>query len=119
MKINIYTCGKYQVLKFVEDLKVVSELSELQFLIEGYLKQGKKNIAVSFTDSSYIYSGAIAVLIACYKIVKNQGGDLCILEPNPDILSILTFLNINRLIAIYESEFALPDYVPAPAPMTA
>jgi anti-anti-sigma factor len=107
MKIDISTRGTYQVLKIVEDLKVVSELSELQFLIEGYLKIGKRNIAVCFTDSSYIYSGAIAVLISCYKIIKEQGGDLCILEPNADILSILTFLNISKLIPIYETEFAL------------
>jgi anti-anti-sigma factor len=107
MKIDIYTRGQYQVIKIIEDLKVVSELSELQFLIEGYLKQGKRNIAVCFSDSSYIYSGAIAILISCYKIIKEQGGDLCILEPNADILAILTFLNINKLITIYHSEFEL------------
>jgi anti-anti-sigma factor len=108
VKIDIYTHGEYQVLKIEEVLQVVSDLSELKFLIEGYLKRGRKYIAVGFTTTSYIYSGAIAVLVDCYKKIAKEGGDLCILEPNEEILGIFNVLNISKILHIYHSEDELP-----------
>jgi len=108
MKIDIHSAGGYQVLKIEEDLEVISDLSELKFLIEGYLKRGRRHIAVGFTTASYIYSGAIAVLIDCHKKIAKEGGDLCILEPNQEMLEALKLLNIDRILHIYPSEAELP-----------
>ena len=87
----------------------ISDLSELKDLIAGYLTRGKVNIAVCFCDASYIYSGAISVLVDCYKKIKEKGGSLCILEPNPGLFDILETLNIDRVINIYVSEQFLPQ----------
>jgi anti-anti-sigma factor len=108
MNIDISTHSGYQVLKFQDDLSVISELSELRFLIEGYLSEGKNHIAVSFTNTSYIYSGAIAVLIDCYKKIKKVDGDLCVIESNPQIVSIFRTLNIDKVIPIYASVNDIP-----------
>jgi anti-anti-sigma factor len=108
MKIDIYTSGGYQVLKIEEDLQVISDLSELKFLIEGYLKRGRRYIAVGFTTASYIYSGAIAVLIDCHKKIAKEGGDLCLLEPNEEMLGAFSMLNIDKILHIYRSESELP-----------
>ena len=108
MNIDISIYSGYQVLKIQDDLSVISELSELRFLIEGYLAEGKSHIAVSFTNISYIYSGAIAVLIDCYKKIKKAGGDLCIIESNTQIISIFRTLNIDKVIHIYPSMHDLP-----------
>ncbi len=109
MKIEIHTHGDFQVLRIEEELSVIADLSELMFIIQGYLQQGKRYIAVGFTTTSYIYSGALAVLINCLKKVKSEGGELCIFEPNPEIRSILTMININKVIAMYQSEDDLPQ----------
>ncbi len=115
MKIDIHARGEYQVLKVEDELEVISDLSELKFIIEGYLKRGKKYIAVGFTTASYIYSGAIAVLVDCYKKAVKDGGDLCIIEPNPELLGIFRILNITRILKIYKSEEELPtEFTPKP-----
>jgi anti-anti-sigma factor len=108
MKIDIHTHGDYQVLRIEDELSVISDLSELMFIIQGYLQHGKRYIAVGFTTTSYIYSGALAVLINCLKKVKGEGGDLCIIEPNREISSILNMININKVITVYQSEDELP-----------
>lgn len=108
MKIETYSKGVYQVLK-VEGQQLISDLSELRDLITGYLNRGQVHIAVNFCESSYIYSGAISILIDCYKKIKQKGGSLCILEPDPGLFDILETLNINRVINIYVSEEFLPD----------
>jgi len=110
MKIDIHPRGIYQILKIEEELNVISDLSELRFLIEGYLRQGKRHIAVSFTNASYIYSGAIAVLIDCYKKIKEGNGDLCIIESHNEILQIFRFLNIDKFISIFPSEREIPQF---------
>ncbi len=110
MKIDISTNGQFQVIKIEDDFTVIADLSELKFLIEGYIKQGKRNIAVSFSHISYIYSGALAVLISCHKALannKNKGG-LCIIEPNKEIKSMFSRLSLDKTFAIYDSLDDLP-----------
>ena len=109
MKIDIHTHGDYQVLRIEDELSVISDLSELMFIIQGYLQRGKRHIAVGFTTASYIYSGAVAVLLNCLNKVKAEGGDLCIIEPNADIAGILSLINVNKIIDIYQSEDDLPS----------
>jgi len=108
MKIETYTKGVYQIMK-VSGQQHISDLSELKDLITGYLQRGIVNIAVNFCDASYIYSGAITILIDCYKKVKQKGGVLCILEPDPGLFDILEMLNITRVISVYNDEDSLPQ----------
>jgi anti-anti-sigma factor len=109
MKIETYTKGIFQIVRVKEDDDFISNLAELQDLIQGYLNRGKINIAISFMDASYIYSGAIRVIINCHRLIGEKGGELCIIEPNPRLLDILEILNINRVINILASEADLTD----------
>jgi anti-anti-sigma factor len=111
MKIEISQRGTYQVLQIEEELNVISDLTELRFLIRGYLNQGKKHIAVSFVNASYIYSGAIAILIDCFKLIKEEGGDLCIIESNPELRTILQTLHLDQIIKMHKSLDDLPVFV--------
>ncbi|KMQ52918.1 hypothetical protein CHISP_0139 [Chitinispirillum alkaliphilum] len=108
MKFETYTKGKYQIVKIRDEQSRISDLSELKDLVNGYLARGKANIAISFGDASYIYSGAIAVLVSCHQMIQNKGGSLCIIEPDPELFDILETLNIDRVINIYVSEEYLP-----------
>lgn len=101
MKIDISQHGIYHIFRIEEDLNIISDLSELQILLQGYLHQGKNNIAISFTNTSYIYSGAIAVLVNCYKSVRDVNGTLCIIESIPEIVSIFKYLKLDKIIPVY------------------
>lgn len=108
MKIDISSSGAYQIIRLEEEFNIISDLSELRYLINGYLSQGKRFIAVSFAKVSYIYSGAIAVLIDCHKILTADHGELCIIESHPEILTIFRYLNLDRIIPFYVSLDSLP-----------
>lgn len=107
MKIVSYTKGKYLVLRIHPHGEDFPDLSELKDLILNYLDKGVRHIAVNFVDTSYIYSGELRVLITCYRIVEERGGNLCIVEPNPTVFDILKILNIDKIIRIYGSEDCL------------
>ena len=53
MKIDISQRGAFQILRIEEDLNVISDLSELRFLINGYLRQ-RRHIAVSLQCLIYL-----------------------------------------------------------------
>jgi anti-anti-sigma factor len=104
MRIEAYGKGAYKVIRIESPFHVISELTELQSLIEGYVQNDDVYIAVNFSDASYLYSGAISVLINCYKLIRSKNGDLCIVEPNQGLLELLRQMNIDAIIRIYASE---------------
>ena len=104
MKLGVTTKGSYKVITIHDSLKVISDLTSLKSEIEKTLRKGERHIAVSFSDASYLYSGAISVLVTCYRMVREEGGDLCIIEPQGRVMELLIQMNIDRLIDIYESE---------------
>ncbi len=108
MKIEFYSSGVYKVLK-ISDYEVISHLEELQLLIDGYLAEKEKHIAISFSNASYLYSGAVAALVSCLKKLKDADGDMCILEPNGEIYELLSQMGISQIMPIYTSESELPD----------
>jgi anti-anti-sigma factor len=109
MKIDASVRGKYRVIRIENPLKVISDLTELKTLVEGYVQKGERYIAVNFTDASYLYSGAVSVLVNCYKLVREKQGDLCIVEPNRTLLELLKQMSIDAIIDIYASEQDLPS----------
>lgn len=114
MKIDIHVHGPFKVLKVEDELEIITDLSELKFLIDGYISQGIHRIAISFSGISYIYSGAIAVLMECHKnLLDFDDGKLCIIETNDDIKTIFSSLNIDKILDIYDSESDLPMFEPA------
>lgn len=108
MNIDLSQHGKYQVIKITDDIDVISDLSELRFLILGYLKQDKNFIAISFTNASYLYSGALAILVDCFKKIMDKKGELCLVESHPEMLSIFRYLHIDQFIPVYKSLDDLP-----------
>ncbi len=107
MRIESYTSGIYRVLKISGQL-VISELQELKLLIVGYIGRDEKYIAVNFCDVSYLFSGAIAVLITCYTTLRDLDGELCLIEPKPEMMDLLKIMGIDSLIPIYGSDSDLP-----------
>ena len=111
MKIDIHDHGSFKILKVEDELEIITDLSELKFLIDGYISQRIHKIAISFSGTSYIYSGAIAVLMECHKsLLDLDDGKMCIIEANDDIKIIFSSLNIDKILDIYDSENDLPMY---------
>ncbi|MGD9202032.1 MAG: STAS domain-containing protein [Chitinispirillia bacterium] len=104
MKLKLSSKGRYKIVTVYDPMKVISDLTELKKIIENFLRDGERFIAINFADASYLYSGAISVLILCYRMIRDQGGNLCILEPHKRILELLMQINIDSLIDICTNE---------------
>jgi hypothetical protein len=115
MELDIYKKNGYLVFRIKEDVGLNSDLYDLKAVIEQHLVKGARSIAIAFTKSSYLYTKSIAVLIACSEMIKDAGGHLAIIEANRDILDILSVIDFDKMIKIFEKENDLvPDDVPSP-----
>jgi anti-anti-sigma factor len=110
MNIETYNSGIFRILKISEQI-VIEDLQELKLLIDGYIEQDEKYIAVNFCEASYLFSGAIGILVSIYKSLRDRAGELCLIEPKSDILELLKTMGIDSLIPIFGSETDLPTDV--------
>jgi anti-anti-sigma factor len=112
MDIDIYKKNGYLVFRLKEDVGLSSDLTKLKAAIGQHLARGARSIAIAFTQSSYLYTKSISVLISCLEMIKDVGGHLAIIEANRDILDILSVIDFDKVIKIFASEADLaPDAV--------
>ena len=109
MKLKSSVKGSFTVLLIEQEDNSIQELFELKDTISNLLDEGTRNIAVRFSNVSYIYSGEIRVLISCYKLVQGHGGTLCIVEPKDTVHKVLKELKIESMIKIVDNEDMLKD----------
>ena len=116
MKFDIYKKNGHLVIRLKEDVGLNSDLNALKAVIEQHLTTGARSIAIAFTQSSYLYTKSISVLIACSEMIKDAGGRLSIIEANRDIQDILSVIDFDKVIKIFAGENDLvPDAVSTPS----
>jgi anti-anti-sigma factor len=118
MELDIYKKNGYLVFRLKEDVGLNSDLAGLKAVIEHHLAKGARAIAIAFTQSSYLYTRSIAVLIACSEMIKDVGGHLAIIEANRDILDILSVIDFDKVIKIVAAENDLVPRGVSPSPVS-
>ncbi len=61
--------------------------------------EGKREIAIDFSQVPYIDSSVLGQLVHGYSLLKKEGGALKLLRPSKRIIDLLT---LTRLITIFE-----------------
>ncbi|MFW6254025.1 MAG: STAS domain-containing protein [Chitinivibrionales bacterium] len=112
MRLETYPKGDFQILRIGNKSAEIDSLDELEDLVTGYLSRGRSNIAISFGTSTYICGSALRVLKNCHTKIIQNGGNLCIIEPDPQLFDILEMLNRDGRINIYVGEEFLPAVRP-------
>jgi anti-anti-sigma factor len=94
----------YAVFDVQQDLGLGAEFSELTKKIEEALSKGQKKIALRFTADSYLYTPTLARLVNYYKIISEQGGVLCLIKPNENVLEVLDIMGLTSVVEMASSE---------------
>ncbi|MBD3346042.1 MAG: STAS domain-containing protein [Chitinivibrionales bacterium] len=94
----------YQLLKIKKELNLNSDLTELRQIIEEYVEKGPINIALKFTDDSYLYTKSIASLVQSFEMVRDHGGKMAVINPNEDIIEVLNTVGFTDLVKICKNE---------------
>ena len=109
MKLDIQRHGRYEVITVEDDLAVINDLSELKFIVNGYIQQGRRHIVISFKNASYIYSGALGILVDCHRQLAGlPDGGLYVIESNQQMRNVFDVLGLDGVVKIYDSVADLP-----------
>lgn len=104
MKIETISCGEYKIISLMEVLHMSSDISSVYDCVDDLLNDGSKNIAVKFTDDSYLSSRTGATLIRCWELVSENSGNFVLINVNDDIKEFLSIIDLDSQIKTYQNE---------------
>jgi anti-anti-sigma regulatory factor len=94
----------FHVFKIREDLALGADFGSIIALVENAVRKGNVNIAIQFTHRSFLYTPTILRLAQIYKTLQTNGGTLCLIQPNEDILAMLDKIGLTKIIRVVQSE---------------
>lgn len=91
------------VLKLMGDA-TSEDICRLSKALEEIREKGALHIAVDVSETSFLDSSALGVLILNYKILVREKGGISILYPTPYMRQLLTNSNLDTVFPLIERE---------------
>jgi anti-anti-sigma factor len=104
MEIETLEKNGYHLIRIKDDLLHETDMTPLKNEVQSQMDKGTVNLAISFTGTSIFFSRAIAVLVQTLGQVKEFGGQLAVVHPNPGMLEVFTVVGLEKLIQTHTSE---------------
>ncbi len=103
MNISSYEKGDVLILVLSGDLKGGNETNEAKCMLLNFLKESKRSVVIDLSDVKYASSSGIAMLISCYKLMINSGGNLKLASLTEKLNRILAFTKLNQIFETYDN----------------
>ena len=81
------------------------ELETLRGAVQSLLTQGKKKIILNLAEVSYIDSSGVGELVRSFTSVRNQGGELKLLNLTQKVHDVLHVTKLYTVFDIRDDEF--------------
>ncbi|NLE04956.1 MAG: STAS domain-containing protein [Crenarchaeota archaeon] len=104
--------------KTVNDVVVVSLMrrfdaytaGEAELKITKIIEEGTKKLVCDFSQTEYLASAGLRVLITACKRLQKNGGQLVLCSIKPYVLEVFDISGLNRIFKMYDSlEIALQN----------
>ena len=82
---------------------VVGNRQEFKDTVLGSLEGGERKFLVDFSDTGYIDSSGLGVLVSLSKKIRDEGGDLRLAGLNEDLRTLFELTKLDTLFAISDS----------------
>ena len=96
--------------RLINNVVIIDTIGELRLgegtdvvrnVVRELLDQGYRNILLNLRDVRHIDSAGVGELMSCYTSVRNQGGDLKLMNLSKNVHNLL---QITKLCTIFEVE---------------
>ena len=84
----------------VDGQLIVGNRQELKQLVLDALESGARRFVIDFTNTGYIDSSGLGVLVSLSKKIREQGGDLRLAGLNEDLQTLFELTKLDPLFAI-------------------
>ncbi len=101
---NVKKKGQYCILNLNNDSSLLQVSGRIRETLNILHDAGHKKICVDLTKAPIIDSSVIGTLVSYHEVLKNQGGELIIINsPNP-ALEALFRMQLHKVLRIINSE---------------
>jgi anti-sigma B factor antagonist len=87
----------------VEGQLIVGNRQELKQKVLEELEGGERKFVVDFTNTGYIDSSGLGVLVSLSKKIREQGGELRLSSLNEDLRTLFELTKLDTLFKIADS----------------
>jgi anti-sigma B factor antagonist len=96
--------AQVQVLTLNGDLKIGDAVDKFRAKIDDLIAQGDSRVLVNLAKVASVDSSGIGALVRSLSQVKQRGGSLKLLNPQPQAVQTLKVVNLHKLFEIYDDE---------------
>ena len=72
--------------------------------VKGLLDKGQKHILLNMEEVSYVDSAGLGELVSSYTSVKNQGGQLILLNLSKGVMDLMAITKLATIFEVFENE---------------
>lgn len=84
---------------------------EVVDLISDHINKSHTKVVFDLSQLRYMNSSGIGVLITAHTKLKNNKGELVLLNPNDQITKLLTITKLNTIFKIFEDKKLASEYL--------
>ena len=88
----------------VDGQLIVGNRQELKEKVLDELEKGERKFVIDFTNTGYIDSSGLGVLVSLSKKIREQGGELRLASLNEDLRTLFELTKLDTLFRIGESQ---------------
>jgi len=105
LKITSREVDQVVILDMTGRIVLGDELETLRGAVQTLLTQGKKKIILNLAEVSYIDSSGVGELVRSFTSVRNQGGELKLLNLTQKVHDVLHVTKLYTVFDIRDDEF--------------
>ena len=95
----------------VEGPLIVGNRQELKQKVQDELEKGERKVLIDFSQTCYIDSSGLGVLVSLSKKIREQGGELRLANLNDDLKTLFELTKLDTLFQIADTrERALESF---------
>ena len=87
----------------VEGQLIVGNRQELKQKVLEHLEAGDRKFVIDFSDTGYIDSSGLGVLVSLSKKIREQGGELRLSSLNEDLRTLFELTKLDTLFRIADT----------------
>ncbi len=89
---------------FTGSVNVNDEPAMIEMVKEQLIPKNWKKVIFNISQLDYIDSAGMGSFLTARSILNNNGGELVLLSPSPQIFKILMLAGFNKIFLIYDTE---------------
>ena len=104
MKVTVRQLGGVSVIDLAGKITIDEGDELLRRKVDELLREGRRKILLNLESVSYVDSGGVGGLAACYRETSRNNGTLKLMNPRGRVHDLLRLIRLHEVVELFEDE---------------